>query len=127
MTAMGRPRHLPPARKPGTSPSRREFFKRSGSAAVALAATAPLLPLAAGAAAKYEFQHGVASGDPLADRVILWTRITPLAPKDRVQVDYLVARDPGLTDVVQTGSVHTGPTRDFTVKIDVQGLQPGST
>lgn len=62
---MGRPRQLPPARKPGTpqTPNRREFFKRSGSAAVALAATAPLLPLAAGAAAKFEFQHGVASGD----------------------------------------------------------------
>jgi alkaline phosphatase D len=23
------------------------------------------------------FRHGVASGDPLSDRVILWTRITP--------------------------------------------------
>ena len=29
------------------------------------------------AAAAVEFRHGVASGDPLGDRVMLWTRVTP--------------------------------------------------
>lgn len=126
---MGRPRQLPPALplsgKPGT-PTRREFFRRSGSAAVALAATAPLLPIAA-KAGQFEFQHGVASGDPLTDRVILWTRVSPLTLIERAQVDWLVARDPELTDIVTTGSVRTDASRDFTVKVDAQGLQPGQT
>ena len=26
---------------------------------------------------RVDFAHGVASGDPLADRVMLWTRVTP--------------------------------------------------
>ena len=66
---MGRPAD----RAPG-APTRREFFRRSGGAA--LLAAAPLLPAQASGAG---FQHGVASGDPLPDRVVLWTRVTPPA------------------------------------------------
>jgi alkaline phosphatase D len=124
---MGRPRQVLPARPAGFT-SRREFFRRSGSTAVALAATAPLLPLAVQAAKpKAEFQHGVASGDPLVDRVILWTRVTPLVNDERLRVSFVVARDPGLTDVVQSGTLHTDIGRDYTVKIDVRELQPGTT
>lgn len=119
---MGRPRQQPPTRPTGTS--RRDFFKRSGTAAVALAAAAPLV---AEAAPKLAFRHGVASGDPLADRVILWTRVTPLEPRDKLRVDWLVARDAALQDVVLTGSTRTDAARDFTVKIDVAGLEPGTT
>jgi alkaline phosphatase D len=122
---MGRPRQTPPAPRPGTN--RRDFFKRSGSAAVAVVAAAPLLPMAAEAAPKIEFLHGVASGDPLADRVILWTRVTPLVPDERLQLSYTIARDPDLLDVVQTATVRTDIGRDYTVKVDVQGLQPGTT
>lgn len=72
---MGRPAQVKPARSGG---NRRDFFKHSGSAAVAIAAT-PLLPLSGQAAVALNalFQHGVASGDPLSDRVILWTRVSP--------------------------------------------------
>lgn len=123
---MGRPRQTPPAPKPGHN--RRDFFKRSGSAAVAVAAAAPLLPLTAEAAPiKGEFLHGVASGDPLADRVILWTRVSPLVLDERLQLSCVVARDPALQDVVQTLSLKTDVGRDYTVKVDVEGLQPGST
>lgn len=122
---MGRPRQKLPAARTGTN--RRDFFKRSGSAAVAVAAAAPLLPLGAAAAPKGEFQHGVASGDPLADRVILWTRITPLVLDDRLQLTCTVARDPDLLDVVQLLTLHTDVGRDYTVKVDVQGLQAGTT
>jgi alkaline phosphatase D len=45
------------------------------------------------------FQHGVASGDPLADRVILWTRVTAGAAP--VEVEWRVARDAELADVVR--------------------------
>jgi len=116
---MGRPQNIQP---PRTGSNRRDFFKRSGSAAVALAAT-PLF----GHAATQVFQHGVASGDPLAERVILWTRVTPASAKALVPVKYVVATDPALTQIVASGTVRTAAARDWTVKVDATGLQPATT
>ena len=123
---MGRPTNIPPARLGG---NRREFFKRSGSAATALTAivTLPLLPFATAQAGDTVFQHGVASGDPLSDRVILWTRITPAQPRSSITVGFTIATDPLLTRVVQRGSTKTNPLRDNTVKVDAAGLQHGTT
>lgn len=73
------------------------------------------------------FQHGVASGDPLSDRVILWTRITPQSPRRTVSVRYEVATDPRMRRVVKGGEVRTNVSRDFTVKVDVAGLRAGAT
>lgn len=72
------------------------------------------------------FRHGVASGDPLADRVILWTRVTPSEPAT-VSVDWEVASDEAFTSVVAKGSFTTNATRDYTVKVDVSGLQADQT
>lgn len=72
------------------------------------------------------FRHGVASGDPLQDRVILWTRITQLGSSS-VDVDWLIARDPELTDIVNQGSSTTDSSRDYTVKVDADGLAPHTT
>lgn len=105
--------------------SRREFFLRSGAAGAALAA-APLLPLAAQAGTSV-FQHGVASGDPLADRVILWTRVTPPDARSRVSVRLDVATDPGMANVVQQLTLQTGSALDYTVKVDVDWLLPAAT
>jgi alkaline phosphatase D len=70
----------------------------------------------------------VASGDPLSDRVIIWTRVTPEdIGMNEVEVDWRVATDPSLSDIVTSGSFTTGPDRDYTVKIDVSGLQPATT
>lgn len=71
------------------------------------------------------FRHGVASGDPLTDRVILWTRVTPAGLGGAVDVDWRIAADPALTQVVARGSARTTADRDFTVKVDAGGLQPG--
>jgi len=71
------------------------------------------------------FSHGVASGDPLADRVILWTRVPSAA--DPVDVAWTVARSPELRDVVATGTVQADQTADHTVHVEVQGLEPGAT
>ncbi len=130
---MGRPLHIKP-RPPGTS--RRGFFTKSGSAAMALAAT-PLLSLAGGdddgddeeggRIGSVRFEHGVASGDPLKHRVILWTRVTPGARPKNVVVRYLLATDAQLRNVIDRGSVRTGPERDYTVKVDADGLRPGTT
>ena len=74
------------------------------------------------------FYHGVASGDPLADRVIIWTRVTPEVLDDRsIEVAWTVATDPALKSVVKSGTVTTSESRDFTVKVDVTGLNPGTT
>jgi phosphodiesterase/alkaline phosphatase D-like protein len=77
-----------------------------------------------GAAANVAFNHGVASGDPRQDRVLIWTRVTPAAPGGVVQVSWVVSRDPTYKDVVQKGVFATGPERDYTVKIDVERLEP---
>jgi alkaline phosphatase D len=70
------------------------------------------------------FYHGVASGDPLSDAVILWTRVTPDNFASPVVVNYKVALDTAMTNVVNQGSILTDATKDFTVKVDATGLQP---
>lgn len=70
------------------------------------------------------FYHGVASGDPLQDRVIIWTRITLDTPTDPVAVDWKIATDTGMTNIVNSGSTSTNVGVDYTVKVDVTGLQP---
>jgi alkaline phosphatase D len=73
------------------------------------------------------FEHGVASGDPLHDRVILWTRVTPSNWERDVTVNWKLARDVKMRRVVAKGRVATDILRDFTVKIDVDGLDPAQT
>jgi alkaline phosphatase/alkaline phosphatase D len=129
---------------------RRTVLKAATAATAATTATGAALLAAApatGAAAKTgvapklgarsaaaTFLHGVASGDPLPDGVLLWTRVTPtpeaapgsgLGPD--VTVRWQVAADAGFATVVASGAVATGPGRDHTVKVDVRGLSPAST
>jgi alkaline phosphatase D len=73
------------------------------------------------------FQHGVASGDPLHDRVILWTRVTTGNWYDDVDVRWQVARDPKMRRIVANGHASANIWRDFTVKVDVDCLDPGQT
>jgi len=72
------------------------------------------------------FYHGVASGDPLSDRVIIWTRVTPES-EGPVDVKYYMATDVEMTNVVTSGTFMTDSDRDYTVKIDVTGLEAGTT
>jgi alkaline phosphatase D len=71
------------------------------------------------------FRHSVASGDPLVDRVVIWTRITTEAPGP-TEVTWRLALDPGLADVIAVGSGVTGDESDNTFKVDVEGLEPDS-
>lgn len=79
------------------------------------------------------FYHGVASGDPLSDRLIIWTRVTP--PKREASkndwklafsVSWKVATDTAFKDIVRNGDIATDETKDFTVKVDVTGLKPNT-
>ena len=72
------------------------------------------------------FEHGVASGDPLPTRVILWTRVSPPDAYTPCEVQWLVAADAALRRVVARGSVTTSLQQDFTAKVDVTGLAPGT-
>ncbi len=72
------------------------------------------------------FEHGVASGAPLADGVILWTRVSGTSA-DSVAVDWAVAADEELEETIASGTVATGPDRDYTVKVDASGLPSGKT
>jgi alkaline phosphatase D len=71
------------------------------------------------------FQHGVASGDPLQDRVVLWTRITPTGA-GAAPVPYRWRLQPADGGPERSGEGVTGPERDYTVKVDVGGLRPGT-
>ncbi|MCH9682529.1 MAG: alkaline phosphatase D family protein [Deltaproteobacteria bacterium] len=71
------------------------------------------------------FLHGVASGDPLPDRVIVWTRVTPPDPSTEIETHWVLARDPSLRRIVAEGTVRATAARDHTVKVDVTGLEPG--
>ena len=73
------------------------------------------------------FEHGVASGDPLSDRVILWTRVTPPGPRETVEVTVEVATDaefasPAGSPVAAVAAAE----RDYTVKVDFGGLEAGT-
>jgi alkaline phosphatase D len=70
------------------------------------------------------FLHGVASGDPTVDGVVIWTRVT--ADADSVPVEWTVAHDPALRDVVAAGEAVGAVEDDHTVHVDVAGLEPGS-
>lgn len=76
-------------------------------------------------ASQKPFYHGVASGDPLYDRVIIWTRVTPEDSLEQVLVKWEIAEDPAFASVYKADSVTTTPARDYTVKVDVDGLKPG--
>lgn len=71
------------------------------------------------------FYHGVASGDPLGNKVIIWTRVTPdSATSGNIQVEWEMAMDTAFSQVVNNGTFTTDQSRDYTVKVDVGGLQP---
>ncbi len=73
------------------------------------------------------FQHGVASGDPQADRVVLWTRITPESGQKQIAYTWKLNPLDRRAGGAKSGSGVTGPERDYTVKVDVGGLDPGRT
>ncbi|GGR93779.1 phosphodiesterase/alkaline phosphatase D [Streptomyces aureoverticillatus] len=123
-----------PARQPRTSltPRRRTVVK-AAAATAALAAPLAATPLAR-AAAGPAFLHGVASGDPLPDGVLLWTRITPTPDAvpgsgkgPDTEVRWEISEDKGFNKVVGHGSTTAKAASDHTVKADVRGLRQATT
>ena len=74
------------------------------------------------------FANGVASGDPTASSVVIWTRVTPADTEAKeATVRWWVSKDPTHTNLVQSGELTTTQKTDFTVKLDIQELTPGET
>ena len=73
------------------------------------------------------FRHGVASGDPKARRVILWTRVTPKRFAWSIPVEWKIATDPLMKNPVASGYTVAKPQRDYTIKLDPKGLSPDTT
>ncbi|MGW7054016.1 alkaline phosphatase D family protein [Streptomyces sp. NPDC054887] len=120
-----------------SSPSRRTVVKAAAATAVSVpvvAAAGPSTAVAATAAPAPAFLHGVASGDPLPDGVLLWTRITP-APDavpgsgkgPDVTVAWEVAEDKAFSKTVARGATTARAATDHTVKVDVRGLAEATT
>jgi len=77
------------------------------------------------------FDHGVASGDPGADRMVIWTRIsaetTSAISVPPIPVKWEMATDKDFRKNKRKGKTATDASRDYTVKVDVSGLKPGQT
>ncbi len=103
--------------------SRRRLLSNS---TIALAATSSGCAVSSSqtrSGASSVFAHGIASGDPLADRIILWTRVE--ASKDAlVPVRWWIAKDEAMQEVVNGGEITALPWRDHSVKVDALGLEP---
>ncbi|RBM20973.1 alkaline phosphatase [Prauserella sp. PE36] len=116
-----------------TELGRRRFL--AGVSAVAGAAALAGSPVGRAAATtrpgggNYPFQLGVASGDPTATGVVLWTRLVPepfvpgggMQPR-RVPVEWQVSRDERFRHVVAVGSAWALPELAHSVHVEVEGL-----
>lgn len=105
--------------------SRRTFMLR-------LAGAAASVSLASGLTGCWdseepEFLYGVASGDPLADRVILWTHAKFPNGNGDVLLRYEVASDKAFSQVVASGDARATASMGHTVKVDATGLSAGNT
>ena len=137
---------------PSTEPkairsTRRNFLKGGAAAIAASAAVTSVAPASAQSSWGYfnkpaplepspqplPFCHGVASGDPLPDSVILWTRVTPdenarpgSGTGEATDVRWEVSPNESFDSVVASGTARTSRSSDHTLHIDVKGLAPAS-
>jgi alkaline phosphatase D len=109
---------------------RRAFLTRTGQL-LGLTIASPYWALGQSAVSGSPFTLGVASGDPAPDGVVLWTRLArdPLhgggMPRERIEVDWQVAADERMGQVVQQGRATATPDLGHSVHVEVNGLEPG--
>lgn len=107
-----------------THASRRHFVIRVAGLSAALA-SGMSLSACGGGEAEPEFLYGVASGDPLSDRVILWTHAKFPNSNEAVDLRYEVALDASFTTLVSQGAVRASAETGHTAKVDATGLSAG--
>ena len=113
---------------------RREFLYGTASLVALAAAGCSTQGRGAGAPrfAADPFTLGVASGSPLPDGFVLWTRLAPepLAPggglpPENISVSWVVATDPDLKRIVRSGTASATPELAHSVHVELRGLEPG--
>lgn len=103
--------------------SRRDFFKISALTACSLVISTGLSGCSdSWNLTNVNFSHGVASGDPLTNSVIIWTRITPEKEVNSLKLAYEVSKDENFSSLIHSGTLTTKKENDYTVKIDLQNL-----
>lgn len=107
--------------------NRRDFFVKSASTALAVSAGASLVACGGTDPRPAVFSYGVASGDPLTDRVILWTHAKFPNSVDTVALTWQVAADNAFAKIVSSGRVNATEASSFTAKVDATGLSVGNT
>ncbi len=108
------------------APTRRAALLLTGAGALGACASSGSGPSRT-APALGAFRHGVASGDPLTDRVIIWTRVTPPDGHDGSAIPVAWRMTDAQTGaIVARGDAMAEAVRDHTVKVDVAGLTPGT-
>jgi alkaline phosphatase D len=122
-----------PAGTTAPAPTAGTTSKPPATTATSVPVTSPVTSAPAPPAtfARDPFTLGVASGDPLPDGVVLWTRLAPdpLAPGGGVdpvdvEVAWEVARDDGMRDLVLAGTALAGAGAAHSVHVDARGLDP---
>ena len=104
--------------------SRRELLLAAVSLPLLSACGADGDEAAAATLDEARFTHGVASGDPLPDAVILWTRAQPASgAAQRARVRYEVALDPAFASLAAQGTALAEAAADYTIKLDLTGLR----
>jgi alkaline phosphatase D len=92
-------------------------------------ASGPVTPTSTPEVSDAWFPQGLASGDPKPDRVVLWSRIDALAAArlvtDDLDLEFIVATDEALTEIVARGTVPAKADADHTVRVIPTGLEPG--
>lgn len=73
------------------------------------------------------FRHGVASGDPLPEAVILWTRVSVEDAPSEIELAWEMSISPDFAAIAAMGMVNATESRDYTAKIDATGLMPNTT
>lgn len=110
--------------------NRRDFLVKT---AVAVAASSSVVACGGGDSAPAilavpaQFSYGVASGDPLADRVMLWTHAKVADSNADVPLTWQVASDFNFNRVVSSGQINAQQANGFTAKVDATGLTAGAT
>jgi alkaline phosphatase D len=115
-----------------SSMRRRNFLIGAGvMTGLALASQWPRRVVAQPKFSAYPFSLGVASGDPLPESVILWTRLAPDPlngggmPQRDVPVQWQIATNDSMKHIIKRGTVRAIPELAHSVHVDVRGLEPG--
>ncbi len=73
------------------------------------------------------FVYGVASGDPLEDRIILWTKIQVADTTiEAYNLKWQIADDAAFSSIINEGNLFAEKKHDYTAKVDATGLSAGS-